>query len=113
MFLPCGDTHVLGFFVSLQGVPEHIRSSIHMYRGISVCSIHVVGGFFVLFLLRFEDMYQFSVFSIHLIHVSFSFVFNTCVRGDVLTLRLVNTHVSVLWLGVKQPFTELLCRHNG
>ena len=58
-------------------------------------------------------MYRFPVFSIHLIHVSFSFVFNACVQGDVLTLRLVNTHVSVLWLGVKQPFTQLLCRHNG
>ena len=51
-------------------------------------------------------MYRFPGFSIHLIHVSFSFVFNTCVRGDVLTLRLVNTHVSVLWLGVKQPFMQ-------
>ena len=40
------------------------------------------------------------VFSEHLIHVSFSSVFNTCVRGDVLTVHLVNTHVSVLWLGV-------------
>ena len=81
--------------------------------GIPVCSIHVVGGFFVLFLLRFEDMYRFSVFSIHLIHVSASSVFNTCVRGDVLTWRLVNRHASVLWLGGKQPFTQLLCRQNG
>ena len=48
---------------------------------------------FVLFLLRFEDMYRLPVFPIHLIHVSFAFVFNTCIRGDVLTLRVINTHV--------------------
>ena len=46
--------------------------------------------------LRCEDMYRFPVFSIHLVHVLLSFVFNTCVRGDVWTLRLVSTHVSVL-----------------
>ena len=51
-------------------------------------------------------MYRVPGFSIHLIHVPFSFVFNTCVRGDVSTLRLVSTHVSVLWLGVKQPFMQ-------
>ena len=112
MFLPCGDTNVSVFCFAPGGAGAHSFVNTHV-SGISVCSIHVVGGFFVLFLLRFEHMYRFSVFSIHLIHVSFSFVFNTCVRGDVLTLRLVNTHVSVLWLGVKQPFTEFLCRHNG
>ena len=105
--------HMHRFFCFAPGGPRaHSFVNTHV-SSISVCSIHVVGGLFVLCLLRFEDMYRLSVFSIHLIHVSFSFVFNTCVRGDVLTLRLVNTHVSVLWLGVKQPFTELLCKHNG
>ena len=55
----------------------------------------------------------FPVFSIRLIHVSFLSVFDTCIWGDVLTLHIVNTDTSVLWLGVEQLLTHSLCRHNG
>ena len=70
MFLLRGDTHVSVFRFAPGGPGAHSFVNTHVL-GISFCSIHVVGAFFVLFLLRLEDMYRFPVFSIHLIHVSF------------------------------------------
>ena len=120
-----GDTLGTLFGHSGPWGPSFCRVEIHMYRfllfrpGPAVpkqtwfWSMHVVG--FFLFSRRFESHVSDSCVFMQmcLMHVSFSSVFNTCVRGDVFTLSLVNTRTVFLWLGVKQPVTQPLCRHCG
>ena len=47
-----------------------------------------------------------TLFSVHSIHGTFSSVFKMCL-GNALTPSIVNTHISVLWLGFKQPLMQL------